>query len=414
MFILVMKGLILILLLTLTFDAIAQDSIPRRRRDYGYDVDTVPKLDLIDIFSKTFHIHSKKMPKKGDKKVYYSLVPIPTNIPGGGVALITSTNAAFYMGPRASTNLSNVSFAPSFSFRGRFSFSFYSNIWLTGNKDNVTGDMRFIINPQYTWGLGKGVPNDQKELLYSNYFRFYQTWLHKIDGGKWMAGLGYMLDWYSAIRFTNNDSVSLAEFSHYEYGTQSDRHSVSSGLTLNVQKDARQNSINPQAGYYFSAVLRYNFRWLGSTDKWPSLYVDYRRYLHFGDTRSQNVLAFWGYYWTALSNKTPYLDLPSIGWDPTTHSGRGITQNRYRGKGLLDLEAEYRRDITRNGFLGFVVFANMNAVTELDDYRFTAPHPAVGTGLRIKFNKRSNTNIAFDYGISKSGSRFSMMLGEAF
>jgi len=153
---------------------------------------------------------------------------------------------------------------------------------------------------------------------------------------------------------------------------------------------------------------------LGSDDNWESLYLDYRRYIHFGDERQQNVLAFWGYYWTSLSRKTPYLDLPAIGWDANTRSGRGMDQGRFRGRGLIDFEAEYRRDITANGLLGFVVFANMNTVTKQESYRFTGLHPAGGGGLRVKFNKKSGTNIAIDYGLSSYGSRFTIGLGEAF
>lgn len=275
------------------------------------------------------------------------------------------------------------------------------------------GDMRFIVNPQYTWGLGNGVADEQRQLLYNNYFRFYETFYRKVRPGL-LAGIGYHLDWYSGIKLRNNDTLDLADFVNYKYGTTQGKHAVSSGISLNLLKDNRRNSINPMEGHYFNAVFRINPTFLGSKDSWKSLYVDYRRYIHFGDERTQNILALWGYYWTSLSSKTPYLDLPSIGWDPNNRSGRGITQNRFRGKGLIDLEAEYRRDITRNGLLGFVVFANMNTVTKADKYRFTRFHPAVGTGLRVKFNKRSGTNIAFDYGVSKYGSRFNLNLGEAF
>ncbi|KAA2239455.1 BamA/TamA family outer membrane protein [Chitinophaga agrisoli] len=383
-----------------------------RRPFYDTDEDTVPKVDVIDLAKDILHIKSKKVPTKRGK-IYYSLIPVPTNIPGGGNALITSTNAAFYLGPRRTTRLSNVSFAPSFSFKGRFSFSFHSNLWLEGNNRNIVGDMRFIVNPMYTWGLGQGVPDGQRELVGNNYFRLYQTFLRRIRPGL-LAGLGYHLDWHSAIRIRDNDSMDLPTFVKYKYGTTPGKHSVSSGVSLNVLNDTRQNSINPQSGYYVNAVLRFNPTFLGSNDNWQSLYVDYRRYFHFGPAWMQNVLALWGFYWTAIGNKTPYLDLPSIGWDPNNRSGRGIDQNRYRGKGLINLEAEYRRDITNNGLLGFAVFMNMNTVTQPDKYRFTAFHPAAGAGLRIKFNKRSNTNIALDYGISKDARIFYINLGEAF
>ncbi|MVT10384.1 BamA/TamA family outer membrane protein [Chitinophaga tropicalis] len=410
-----MKKYLLILLIITPVCVFAQkktDSL-RQKYDYGADEDTVPRKDLIDLLKNVVHIKSDRLPKKGKRRIYYSLVPVPTNVPGGGTALITSTNAAFYLGPRRTTNLSNITFSPSFSFSGRFSFSFKSNVWLEGNRYNMAGDMRFAINPQYTWGLGNGVPQEERQLLNNNYFRFYETVYRKVKPGL-LAGIGYHLDWYSAIRVPGNDSLDLPEFVRYKYGTEQGTHSVSSGISLNLLKDSRQNSINPQSGHYFNAVFRVNRKFLGSYENWESLYLDYRRYIRFGDGNTQNVLALWGYYWTSLSSKTPYLDLPSIGWDPANRSGRGITQNRFRGRGLIDLEAEYRRDITRNGLLGFTVFANMNTVTQPDEYRFTRPHPAVGAGLRIKFNKKSGTNLAFDYGVSKYGSRFSLNLGEAF
>lgn len=410
-----MRKFLLITLFIIPYWAEAQqkDTAYPRRPFYEEEEDSVPKTDIIQVLKTTLHIKSGNFPKKGKGRVYYSLLPAPSSVPGGGIALITSTNAAFYLGPRRTTYLSNVSFSPSFSFSGRFSFSFHSNLWLEGNYRNITGDMRFIVNPQYTWGLGNGVPEEEKQLLGNNYFRFYQTLMRKI-GPKLLAGVGYHMDWHSAIKIKDNDSVYLPTFVKYQYGTTPGRHTTSSGVSLNLLKDTRKNSINPQEGNYFNTVLRFNPTFLGSNDNWSSLYVDYRKYIHYGPAWSQNMVAFWGYYWTVLGNKTPYLDLPSIGWDPNNRSGRGIEQNRYRGKALINLEAEYRRDILPNGLLGFVVFANMNTVTQPDKYWFTNFHPAAGAGIRIKFNKRSNTNIALDFGISKHDKMFYIDLGEAF
>jgi hypothetical protein len=375
------------------------------------DEDTVPHRDIIDVFKSVIK-YKPKPPKRGKRRIYYSLLPAPSNIPGGGVALITSTNAAFYLGPRRTTNLSNVSFTPSFSFKGRFSFALRSNIWFQDNAHNMEGDIRFIINPQYTWGMGNGVSDEEKQLVGNNYLRIYETFYRRVTK-EWLVGVGYHLDWHSNIGIRENDSVALSKFVGYKYGTERSR-SASSGISLNLLKDSRKNSINPREGHYFNAVFRINPTFLGSNDNWQSLYVDYRKYIHMGSEREQNILAFWGYYWTSLSTKTPYLDLPSIGWDPSFRSGRGMEQNRFRGRGLIDLEAEYRRDITKNGLFGFVLFANMNTVTQAERYRFTAFHPAAGGGLRIKFNKKSNTNIAVDYGFSSYGSRFNINLGEAF
>jgi hypothetical protein len=127
------------------------------------------------------------------------------------------------------------------------------------------------------------------------------------------------------------------------------------------------------------------------------------------------MLAFWYFYWTALKSHTPYLDLPSIGWDPyQQRSGRGFQQNRYRGNGLLYFESEYRRDILTNGLLGFVLFTNMSSISEPVTNQFAYLHIAAGGGLRLKFNKRSGTNISVDYGVSKNYSILYLNLGETF
>jgi hypothetical protein len=139
-----------------------------------------------------------------------------------------------------------------------------------------------------------------------------------------------------------------------------------------------------------------------------------RKYISITHTGPKNILAFWSYYWTSLTPGTPYLNLPSIGMDPYQRSGRGIEQSRYRGQRLFYYETEFRRDITRNGLFGFVLFANVNSVTQPISNKFVYWHPAGGGGFRIKFNKKTDTNIAIDYGFSKNYSAFSLNLGEAF
>jgi outer membrane protein assembly factor BamA len=183
---------------------------------------------------------------------------------------------------------------------------------------------------------------------------------------------------------------------------------------LNLLYDTRNNSINPLPGSYINLVYRVNATFFGSNYNWQSLYVDIRKYVSLNPTKpnQQNTFAFWSYFWTVFNSKAPYLDLPSIGWDPYNTSGRGIDQNRYRGKTLFYAESEYRRDITQNGLLGFVLFINANSVS--GPVLFSSWHPAGGGGLRIKFNKGSNTNIGIDYGISKGYRSIMFKLGEAF
>ena len=374
--------------------------------------DTAEQKDLADLFKSTFHIKPKTKPPSGKRTVYYSFLPVGASVPGGGQALVTSTTAAFYLGDAKKTSLSSITFSPYITFNGRFGYTFKSNLWLNENKWDVIGDTRFLFYPQYTWGLGGKTKEDHKVLVDYKYIRFYQTFLRRIRP-YFLAGFGYHIDNHIDVE-TLNDTIGLRKFTRYPFGTNDNETYLSTGLSLNVLYDSRKNAINPFPGYYANLVYRFNPGFMGSKNNWHSLYLDVRKYISFSK-RHQDQLALWSFYWTALNSHVPYLDLPSIGWDPyQQHSGRGFDQNRYRGKGLLYFESEYRRDITSDGLLGFVVFANVHSVTERYTNRFTYLHVGKGVGLRIKFNKGSRTNFAFDYSFSKHYNGIAINLGETF
>jgi hypothetical protein len=375
-------------------------------------IDTLEKRDLIDIAGSIFHFKPRPISPSEKKKVYFSFLPITTNGAGAGTALITSTTAGFYLGDKRTTYLSSINFTPYFNFKGRYGLPISSNFWLKDNSYNIKGDTRVLEYPQYTWGLGGGQPSDNKLLVDYVYVRFYQSVLKRITS-YFFAGIGYNLDYYIDIE-SDDTQKTLSQFTGYKFGTQANQNSFSSGPSINLLYDTRNNSINPLPGWYGNVIYRYSATALGSNDNWQSLYVDVRKYLSLSQSGPKNMLAFWTYYWTSLSSGTPYFNLPSIGRDPYQRSGRGIQQSQYRGESLIYLETEYRCDITDNGLFGFVAFANINSASQQTSRQFTYWNPAGGAGLRIKFNKKSDTNIGIDYGLSKNYSAILLNLGETF
>lgn len=375
--------------------------------------DTTGQRDIIGILVGLTHIHVKKPPKVQGKRVYYSVIPFGGSIPGGGEALITATNAAFELGDKKNTFLSNVTFSPGTNLQGRWNLPFRSNIWSPENRWNYSGDYRLTFFPQYTWGLGGNTAPSDKILVRYAYVRFYQNALKRITRRPYLfAGLGYDLDYHINIH-PDIDTVNVAKFTGYPNGTGNHSNSFSSGLTLNLLYDTRNNSLNPLPGWYYNIIARVNPKFLGSEDNWYSMYFDARKYISF-DQNSWNVLAFWSYLWTTLGSDAPYFDLPAITWDANQRSGRGFYPSRYTGRTLWDFETEYRRAITSDQLLGFVVFANMNSVTEPATHAFAYLHAAAGAGLRVKFNKHSGTNICVDIGASKGYWAVYLNLGEAF
>lgn len=345
------------------------------------------------------------------KKFQFSLIPVAGSVAGGGTAIATAFNASFYTGNESTTSLSTITFTPWFTLNGKFVLPFRNVIWLPNDVLLSKGDTRYMIYPQYTWGLGGNTNPDNKALLEYNYFRFYHTFLRKA-GRKIYFGAGYNLDYHFNVGL-EKDSSTLAEIPFFDYGNEYRQTSTSSGPVINFLIDSRRNSVNPPGGFYFAVDYRFNAEFLGSSFDWQSILIDARKYFPF-DKQRQNILAFWSYYWGVTKGKAPYLDLPSIGWDYNSRSGRGFQQNRYRSKRLLYFESEYRKDISRNGFWGFVLFANIHSASEYQGNHFEYWHPAAGAGLRMKFNKISRTNIGLDFAMSKDYMGLYLSLGEAF
>ncbi len=370
--------------------------------------DSIQQLDLVDILSKMFKI--KNVDEKREKgKVRFTLFPT-SSAASGDKTVFTSFNVTFLAGDKKTTNLSNIFFIPYIGFGKQYGFIVQPNIWLRNNNWNFVGE-HFILNyPQNTWGLGGNSPDENEILIDYDHLRFHQNALVGIFP-HFALGLGYAFDNHYNIVI---DSADLSEISAPHLFNTSDNSSLSSGLTLPVVLDTRQNSLNAEQGIYCSITYSFYDPIFGSDDRWQSLFVDVRKYFPISG-KKYSILALRSYYWTILSGTVPYLDLPANRWEPTTGSAsRGIRQNRYRSNAILYYESEYRFGISRNGLLGGVVFASVTAPSEYGTQHFIYWHPAAGVGVRLKFNKYSRTNVTLDYGFSKGFQSVYLNIGEAF
>ncbi|MDP3445206.1 MAG: hypothetical protein Q8T08_20285, partial [Ignavibacteria bacterium] len=345
---------------------------------------------------------------RSDKNVQFAVFPSASEV-AGDRAVITSFNATFLIGNDPTTNASTVYFIPYIGFGGQYGFQLWPDIWLNKNSWNFKGEY-FILNyPQNTWGLGGNTPESNETLIDYQHLRIYQKVMKGILP-QLAIGIGYALDKHFNI--TLEETVWYEEIKDY---LPNDRnYSVSSGLILPIVYDSRRNSMNPQKGML--AQVNYSFynTALGSENNWQSLFIDFRKYVRIIENKKQ-ILAFRSYYWTILSGKVPYLDLPAVRWEPTFGSAsRGIAQSRYRSNAIVYYENEYRFPLTANGLIGGVVFASVTSVSQYKSQNFMYWHPAAGFGFRLKFNKYSNTNVTLDFGFSKEYFSLYLNIGEVF
>jgi hypothetical protein len=368
--------------------------------------DTTRQVDLVDYFSQFFKVKNTEE-KRENKKFRFSV--FPTGAGNGSGALVTSFNITFIQGHEKNTNVSSIYFIPYISFSNQYGFILRPNVWLSRNSWNFSGEWFLLRYPQYTWGLGGNSSSDDKSLVNYYHVRFHQNILKGLPYNL-AAGLGYALDHHYNISVEENEDGNVIE----EYPVGEKENTISSGILVPLIFDKRYNSNNPPRGGFINLTWRFNSTALGSDHDWQSVFLDLRKYFSLS-RKKQNIIALRSYYWSIISGQVPYLDLPANGWEPGPgSSARGLQQNRYRSNGLLYFESEYRFDITANGFLGGVLFANLTSASEYNSQNYMYWHPAAGFGLRFKLNKFSRTNLTFDCGFSKEFFTVYVNLGEVF
>lgn len=369
--------------------------------------DSVVQKDFVDILHNTFNF-SRSKKKRATKKVRFSIIPVAPTSAGGKQLAVSSVNATFNLGDPYNTNLSNIYFIPYFNFSGTGGFIIRPNIWTNKNNWNMTGELRVAQNYLDTYGLGANTPESAKSVVVYNQFRLYAVFHRKLVW-YFYTGAGIDINHLSNIEEENPGTEDSA---FKEYGIGTSGNSLSTGLTFNLLRDNRFNSVNPEGGFYTTMVFKIHDKVIGNEYTWQSLYIDGRKYIKFSDQR-HSILAFWAIYWGTYGD-VPYLSLPGTSMEYNSRTGRGYSLGRYRGKQMVYAESEYRFDISANGLWGGVVFANIQSYTEPDSKKFEYIKPAIGTGIRLKFDKRSQTNVTLDFAVGVDSYNLRLNLGEVF
>ena len=370
--------------------------------------DTAEEKDLNDLFQSVFTKNYK--PVKHDT---IGRKPIISFFPAVGYSLQTEAagtltgNIVFRTS--ADSKISAITTSMGFTQRRQFTLPIVSNIWNSDNTWLFTGDSRFYVYPQSTYGLGSNSNIESEQHMRYNLLRISEVAYRRIDGNLFF-GVGYRLDdhWNISSKPPENGSASDYE----AYGARP--NTLSSAITLNVLFDSRDLSVNASKGLYGSIQFYDHRKIFGSNSDWRSVVIDLRKYYRF-PAGSDNVIAFWSYDWLVLSGRPPYLDLPSTSWDTYSTTGRGYIQSRFRGAQMVYLETEYRFKVTGNGLIGGVVFLNGESFSSAPGTRLQSIQPGFGPGLRIELSKASKTNLDIDYGFGREGSNgLFLTVGEVF
>ncbi len=374
-------------------------------------VDYKNQMDIIDIVYRIFNKNPEtRIDSTGTKtiRLYISAAPIVEYTIATGFSPGIAGNVVFKTSVKKHSKTSSLLGAVKYTQKKQFLVPIQSSFWAPGNKYDLIGDWRYLNYPQDTYGLGGHTTLSDKYIVNYKYIRLYEFVLRNI-GKDLYGGLGYQLDYHWGINEMDVEAGRVTDFQKYGFS----KTSVSSGIAFNFLYDTRENAVNPEGGSFYANVrFLQNSTLMGAGSNWNSVTIDIRKYIKMP---FKTILALWYYSVFTLSGNPPYLDLPSTGSDMYNNTGRGYEQGRFIGKKMIDMESELRFNISKNGLLGGVVFVNAESLSELENNKFEVISPAVGIGLRIKFNKFSKTNVCVDYGFGTNGSKgFAGNLGEVF
>ncbi len=366
------------------------------------DTVAVAQRDILDVLQEWIFHRRLEPEAQGEfgSGLAWSILPTLSYNPVYGLAFGAAFSGAGKRGLDPESKPSAISLSGNYSTTGQVQFQFRSDVFLGADNYLLRADVRYLDTDRSTWGLGPIGEGQQEYPMHFALVRVYGTVYRRTVGPAYI-GLGYHYDEFSDIE---DERAALGESTPFTtYSGAGVTHTKAAGISLNLLGDTRNSLVNPTEGYYLSGSFRDYIEPLGSERNWQEFWLDVRMYPHV-PRQSNNVLAFWIYSWMSFG-PAPYLGLPANGWDTQGRGARGYLQGRIRGQDQIYFETEYRMQLRRDGLLGAVGFFNLTATSLPETETFGRPDPGGGAGLRLKFNKRSNTNLAIDHAWGRDGSK---------
>src|SRR4051812_6480481 len=279
----------------------------------GPDSSCIQK-ELGDIIRVAFN----KPPKEDDNSPGSAiLLPIIGSNPATGFMIGIGGQYGFKLTGKE-TRYSLISGSVQFTSKSQQLFLLKNNIYTRNNRIFLTGDWRYLIFSQSTYGLGTDAPRggileQQIDLggssttldslaqpLKFNFIRLYQSisfqLFPKYKG--LFLGLGYGLDRYDKIvdeklRLEPNDTLITSHYAYNtKYGFSTTSYAVSS-FNVNLVSDTRDNMINPYTGHLLLIQFRGAPKFLGNNDNSGFINAEWRSFHKLSSHNPRHLIAFW-------------------------------------------------------------------------------------------------------------------------
>jgi len=368
--------------------------------------DTGEMVDVTDLIRK---LRNRPVETEVDyTKPMRAIAPVIGAKPSSGVIVGVAGNVGFFRGDPATTRISSSVASATVTSKKQSGVNAHTMMFGRDDRWLLELDDRFQWTSQETFGLGTTTARPSGEHVRFDFFRLYQSAYLQLRRNLF-AGGGLHFDSHADVR-PDDEGDDFTQSAYYEYsaanGLPLDTQ-ISAGPSIELLWDSRDSFINPSRGWLARASYRLLFDgFLGGDSGWKKVNLDARAYAPLSSDR-RHRLALWAFADLVVDGVAPYFDLPSTAGDSYGRSGRGYAEGHFRGEKLAFVELEYRAPLMRNDFLGMVAFLNTTTISNRQgsEQLFDNFAPGGGAGLRLLLNKRSRTNLAFDFGFGEKGSR---------
>lgn len=382
-----------------------------------------PLRSIVDLFTKEDTLKISKP----DSKNHLIAFPTLGYQPANGFTLGFISQFSFKIKPE--NKISLLSGGASYSTQKQVLTYLKNNMYISNDKFYFSGDFRYYVFSQSNFGLGTDIIpwgsqfqdfhfSSIEQPMNYNYFKFHETASYNIFPS-FFIGAGIHFDSYTDIDDKLLDVANGQYTYHYNYSKKygfSDKNYAVNGMSVNLIYDTRDNLINTNKGLFLNMNYRYNPQTDLNRHNSSTLLLESRYFIPLSKINKQYVLGFWAYGQFLTSGKLPYLNLPAIGWDQNSRSGKGYIQGLFRGTNLVYFESEYRFPITKNQMISGTLFANATTASDVDQNLglFESIQPAIGVGLRVLLDKNTLTNFILNFGLGRDSQTFYFNDGEGF
>jgi outer membrane protein assembly factor BamA len=297
--------------------------------------------------------------------------------------------------------ISNTQSYLSYTFNKQFSFENDYQIWLKSSKYYLTGGFDYSRFPEYYYGISNNTKESDRIMVSFDIIRVRSKNLYQLSNYLY-AGVYYQFQkLYRLNTLLKNEHSMLCEVITGGAGYQT------SGIGPIFIYDKRDNPLNPSQGAYIESSYQYFGKQTGSSFTFTSFILDIRKFKRF----LNNKLIWNGSLFAHLNKgEVPYRMLGTIGG---ARHLRGYYQGRFRDNNLIIAQHEIRLPIYK--WFGVAAFCGAGSVAkQYDDFTMNTIHYSYGMGLRLRINKKENTNIRIDYGRTRDSQGFYVVFAEAF